>query len=136
VEDRGEILENALADVRRGQEEIIGIIARMNEENRDQLVTTESLLQDYAKYHRDYFAGRLKDLEFDLIPELRNLTAGSDIRRPAGIDGLITCVTPDTGGLAIVPCRIEPLTLSLKRVRETARIIFSISGSHGHCYSC
>jgi hypothetical protein len=26
--------------------------------------------------------------------------------------------------------------LSLKRVRETARIIFSISGSHGHCYSC
>jgi hypothetical protein len=84
-----------------------GVIARMNEENRDQLVTIESFLQDYAKYHRDYFAGRLKDLEFDLIAELRNLTAGSDIRRPAGIDRLITCVTPDTGtgGLAIVLIR-------------------------------
>jgi hypothetical protein len=82
----------------------------------DEGETQTEYLKDLAIYNRDYFLGQIGLLEADLLLEIGSLTVNLTIPLPPGIDGLITCVTPDTGGLAIVPCPIEPLTLSLKRV--------------------
>jgi hypothetical protein len=60
---------------------------------------------------------------------LGNLTAGFDMHLPAGIEGLITCVTPDTGGLAIVPGPIEPLILSLKVEKPPESLLASVKSS-------
>jgi hypothetical protein len=123
AEDKEELLAIAGGKVRRDQNEIMTFLRVLSDEGE----TQTEYLKDLAIYNRDYFLGQIGLLEADLLLEIGSLTVNLTIPLPPGIDGLITCVTPDTGGLAIVPCPIEPLTLSLKRVRETARIIISIS---------
>jgi hypothetical protein len=112
AEDKEELLAIAGGKVRRDQNEIMTFLRVLSDEGE----TQTEYLKDLAIYNRDYFLGQIGLLEADLLLEIGSLTVNLTIPLPPGIDGLITCVTPDTGGLAIVPCPIEPLTLSLKRV--------------------
>ena len=122
-DDRDTILEAAGGDVRKGQEELINIFARMSDESRQQLLVVTTFLEDYAIYNRDYFFGRLTLLEADLLAQIGDLAAisldGISLVKVTGLDGfngIIACVSPVNGSPAV--CSIPSLSASLNFTLE------------------
>lgn len=124
--DREVILRAAGDDVRKGQNAVMEIYDRQQED-------VKALFQKYGDwagesfvYHRNYIFGELKKVQAQILFDIQSISIGN-IQLP-GLEGLITCLVPDDIlEYQEIPCPFRPLSLSLRDVQRTAEVYIKVA---------